>query len=317
MAISIERVKDVFYGINSDTEAVYLPEKDEFVYISDYIDEEIDLDEYDGEIISFPSHYDINNYRMMQDFIEDKVTGDAQGWLANAIRGKGAFHRFKVTCDRFGLLRDWYEYEDSRYEDMAVNWCEENGLEYYFERKQIIEEDDEEKIEVEQVKDESVRIVKIDEKNSYALTYMVVDFRKELAALKNHKADIDLDAAQAEINYYLSRHYPVFAASISGVYVGYAVCKVEDDVAWLESIYVRKDHRRKKVATALLKEVEKVGEELGNPTLYINIHPNNEAVINFLNHNGYDVLNLIEVRKKYPTEKPKSEYEIGNHKYRY
>ena len=67
----------------------------------------------------------------------------------------------------------------------------------------------------------------------------------------------------------------------------------------------------------LLKEAEKIAQENGEETLYINIHPNNAAVINLLGKNGYDVLNLIVVRKKYPAEKLKTEYLIGDVKFKY
>ena len=319
MAISIEKIKDALYEVNMETDIYYLPELDRFVYVSDYMDEDdIRLEEYDGTVIPLPTQYDLNGYRMMEDFIEEKVTGEPHDWLVNAIRGKGAFRRFKDTCGRFGLLNDWYKYQDDRYTDIAVFWCEENGLEYFFETKaSVINEDEEDEEEIIETRNENIRIVPINEKNCQALTYMVVDFRKELAALRDGQAEEDLNGALEEIRYYLSRKYPVFAASLSGVYIGYTVCKVEGGVVWLESIYVRKDFRRKGIATRLLQEAEQVAAEHNNDTLYLNIHPNNEAVIRFLNQNGYDVLNLIEIRKKYPWEKITTEYQIGDHKYRY
>ena len=320
MEVSVEKVRDALYEVDQNTEAFYLPDLDRFVYVSEYRDQDdIDLEKYDGRIIPLPTSYDINNYRFMEDFIEEKVTGEPHDWLVNAIKGKGAFRRFRETCKRFGLLNDWYKYEDDRYTDIAVFWCEENGLVYYYESKASVvnEDEEEEKEEIIETRSENIRIVPINEKNCQALTYMVVDFRKELAALRDGQMEEDLEGAQEEIRYYLSRKYPIFAASISGVYIGYAVCKVEGGVVWLESIYVRKDFRRKGIATRLLQEAEKVATEYNNDTLYLNIHPNNETVINFLKQNGYDVLNLIEIRKKYPSEKIKTEYQIGDHKYRY
>lgn len=314
MSIAIERVKDALMDVSQSNDVYYLPEVDRFVNSSDE-----SVEDYDGMVIELPSHYDINNYRMMQDFIEEKTSGEAQQWLSNAIIGRGAFHRFKVTCERFDLLKEWYDYEDSRYEDMAVLWCEDNGLEYHFETQKIIEDEDEEEPVTETVirKNETVRIVNIDEKNAYVITYMVVNFRKELASFRNYESNVELEDARDEINYYLKRQYPIFAASISGNYVGYAVCKVEDDVVWLESIYVRDEYRNKGIASKLLKKCEEVGTEHGNDTLYINIHPNNEKVIGMLNKNGYNVLNLVEVRKNYKGETTDSEYSIGNHKYKY
>ena len=40
-------------------------------------------------------------------------------------------------------------------------------------------------------------------------------------------------------------------------------------------------------------------------------------MILFLSHMGYDVLNLIEIRKAYPEEENDTTYTIGEHTYRY
>ncbi len=319
MSISIERVKNALFDIDQKTDVFYLPELDRFVYQTNG-ESEFDLDHYRGDVISMPSHYEINNYQIMQDFIERKTTGDAREWLSNAIIGRGAFHRFRVTCERFGLLKDWYAFEENAYEDMAVLWCEDNGLEYYYEETVKPDEDEDIEEEVREtvtLQKPTVRIVDIDEKNAYAISYMVVEFRKVLSSLKNWESDYELEDASEEINDYLKKHYPVFAASISGRYVGYAVCRIDSDVVWLESIYVRNEYRRQGIASKLLKRCEEVGRELGNETLYVYIHPNNDAVISFLNENGYNVLNLIEVRKAYNDEKTDTEYGIGKHKYKY
>lgn len=312
MSLAIERVKSALYDVDQQTEIVYLPELDRFVYRSD--DEDIDLENYDGEIIPLPNHYDINNYRMMHDFMEEETTGEIQSWLRNSLIGKGAFRRFRATCERFGITNDWYRYEEKCYEDIAVYWCEQNGLEYYFEEKVKREPEPE---EPELPKSTRVRVVNIDEKNAYGIYYMNIEFRKELAALRNYQCDADLESAQSEIGFYLSRRYPVFAASVNGAFVGYAVCRIDDDVVWLESVYVKKEYRNKGIATLLLKKCEEVAAEYGNETLYIYINPDNEPVIGLLNKNGYDVLNLIEVRKKYRDEKTDREYKIGDHTYKY
>lgn len=312
MSLAIERVKSALYDVDQQTEIVYLPDLDRFVYKSD--DEDIDLENYDGEIIELPNHYDINNYRMMQDFMEEETTGEIQSWLRNSLIGKGAFRRFRATCERFGITNDWYRYEAKCYEDIAVYWCEQNGLEYYFEEKVKREPEPE---EPELPKSTRVRVVSIDEKNAYGIYYMNIEFRKELAALRNYRCDADLESAQSEIGFYLSRRYPIYAASVNGAFVGYAVCRIDDDVVWLESVYVKKEYRNKGIATMLLKKCEEVAAEYGNETLYIYINPDNEQVIGLLNKNGYDVLNLIEVRKKYRDEKTDREYKIGDHTYKY
>ena len=48
--------------------------------------------------LRFPTKYEIHQYRMMEDFIDRLSPGKAQAELAYAIRGKGAFRRFKQSC---------------------------------------------------------------------------------------------------------------------------------------------------------------------------------------------------------------------------
>ena len=40
-------------------------------------------------------------------------------------------------------------------------------------------------------------------------------------------------------------------------------------------------------------------------------------MLNFLKSNGYDVLNLIEIRKKYQDENLDTTYTIGDHEFKY
>ncbi|MBQ1826441.1 MAG: GNAT family N-acetyltransferase, partial [Erysipelotrichaceae bacterium] len=212
------------------------------------------------------------------------------------------------------------------YEDIAVMWCEENGLVYNFSKYYDDEDDDEyyddeneEQIEPEPIvrKTNQIHLVDINEKNSFAISYMVSDFRIYLASLKGRKIEEDLNEAAREVSGYIKKGYPVFAVAENGKYQGYAVCRIEDDVVWLESIYVRQPERRRRFGSSLLKRAEEIAAEHGNDTLYINIHPNNEPMIGFLHSKGYDVLNLLELRKKTGNEKLESEYQIGDHKYRY
>ena len=95
------------------------------------------------------------------------------------------------------------------------------------------------------------------------------------------------------------------------------MCKIIDGVVWVESLFVSEQERRKGIATRLYLETEKVAQELGNSTLYNWGHPNNDKMIAFLSRMGYDVLNLIEVRKKLNNEEITGMVKMGNHDYHY
>ena len=67
---------------------------------------------------------------MMEAFIDRLSPGKTQEELAYAIRGKGAFRRFKQSVRYHGLEQCWYNYLAEAYRELAIRWCAEEGLEY-------------------------------------------------------------------------------------------------------------------------------------------------------------------------------------------
>ena len=47
-----------------------------------------------------------------------------------AIKGKGAFGRFKELMQYRGLIDTWYKYKENATNQMAIDWCEDNNLLY-------------------------------------------------------------------------------------------------------------------------------------------------------------------------------------------
>lgn len=97
----------------------------------------------------------------------------------------------------------------------------------------------------------------------------------------------------------------------------YIVCRVEGDVVWAESLYVRPESRRRGIGSALYKRAEQIAEEKGSDTVYNWVHPNNTASIHFLAQLGYSVLNLIETRKPRKGEVPSGRIRLGNYEFDY
>lgn len=272
-------------------------------------------------LIPLPTHKEIDDYGTMRDFIEECTDGEEQEWLREAIRGSGAFRRFRNTLERFGLTDKWLSYQRETHEAIALDWCDYYGVEYLDDKAEYQREENEEEEIVLPKKTvpskHNYRMIDINEDNVYGLAYLTVDFRKTLSSFKGIAEKPDVDDAVAELKHYLKKGCPIYAISDNGRYVGYAVCRIDDDVVWLESLYVRPEARRKGVGRMLLQRSEALAKEYGNDTLYQYVHPNNDVMLTFLKTNGYDVLNLIEIRKAYPEEEPKSTYQIGDHEYRY
>ena len=150
-----------------------------------------------------------------------------------------------------------------------------------------------------------------------ALAEMVALFRVELRSYKGIVSKHNIDAGREEMEEYLAAGFPVFAAIVDGEYAGYVVCRVDSQVVWVESIFVKEEYRHHGVATALHSKAEEIAATYGEDTVYNYVHPNNHRMIEFLRKRGYTVLNPIEIRKPYKGEKLTQTIAVGEHEFDY
>lgn len=149
------------------------------------------------------------------------------------------------------------------------------------------------------------------------LAALIAAFRAELARLRGCERAPDLDAARKELEQYWSKGFPIFVAELEGRLVGYLVCRVDGNVVWAESLYVVPAYRRRGIGSALYSRAEELAEELGGSPPYNWVHPNNGVIIRFLERRGYRVLNLIELRRPLPGERPQARIRVGKHEFDY
>ena len=161
-----------------------------------------------------------------------------------------------------------------------------------------------------------MEIIRITQVND-ALAEMVALFRVELRSYKGIVSKPNVDAGREEMEEYLAAGFPVFAAVVDGEYAGYVVCRVDGEVVWVESIFVKEKFRRKGVASSLHSKAEEIAASYGEDTVYNYVHPNNHRMIDFLRKRGYTVLNLIEIRKPYKGEKLTQTIPVGEHAFDY
>ena len=89
-----------------------------------------------GEIVAtdhylpLPDRFEINAYRMMERFCLSVDDDDLRDDLCDAIRGRGAFRRFKDRVQAYGIAEAWYRYRDAALREIAVAWCEAHGIPY-------------------------------------------------------------------------------------------------------------------------------------------------------------------------------------------
>ena len=149
------------------------------------------------------------------------------------------------------------------------------------------------------------------------LAQMVAQFRVELRSYKGIVSKPNVEAGREEMEEYHAAKFLVFAATVGGEYAGYVVCRIDNQVVWVESIFVREEYRRRGVASALHSKAEEIAASYGNDTVYNYVHPNNHRMIALLRKRGYTVLNLIEIRKPHQGEKLAQVIQVGEHEFDY
>lgn len=113
---------------NDEIRYSYSVNKEKIVYFSNSLYNEEEYDE-DDDYIDLPDSYEINEYRMMENFVYSLPKGKNQTILYNAIQGRGAFRRFKDKLNEIGMAKTWFDYRDQQYKEIALEWCEENDIE--------------------------------------------------------------------------------------------------------------------------------------------------------------------------------------------
>ncbi len=158
----------------------------------------------------------------------------------------------------------------------------------------------------------------IDKKDFEKVAELMAYFRLEQRLIKGIKSSLNVESAKVEVIEFFDSKFPIYVAfDENSVVAGYLILRVVDKVVWVEQIYVDKLHRRKGVAKKLFEKAEEISKELGNQTLYNWILPNNDNMIKFLSKQGYNVLNMIEVRKEFNDENINGKIEIGDYSYKY
>lgn len=101
-------------------------------YHPTYCDESMDTEEFQGpEYHSLPKSYELGEYNLMVAFAENEVADpDTQYVLSIALRGRGAFRRFKDVVIDHDLEEAWYAYRYAAFAKIARRWCENHGIAY-------------------------------------------------------------------------------------------------------------------------------------------------------------------------------------------
>lgn len=138
MIIKLKQVIDAIESASEAHTAFYDTQTGETVYLPDgsitgerdEALEELIENAPAGRFVRFPTKYDIHEYSIMEDFVFSLPPGAARQELTHAIRGRGAFRRFKNGIYYHRLERQWYDYQAQTYREIAIRWCQDEGIEY-------------------------------------------------------------------------------------------------------------------------------------------------------------------------------------------
>lgn len=136
MKIKLQQVIDAIEEADDNWTGFYDSQTDETVWLGDrdfdddYEETEELIETSENRFFRFPTKFDIHEYSIMEDFVDDLPAGAIRNELMNAIRGRGAFRRFKDGIYYHGIEQQWYDYQADAYKKIAIQWCQDEGLEY-------------------------------------------------------------------------------------------------------------------------------------------------------------------------------------------
>lgn len=147
IAEKMEEVDDLWHIFLNRNTGQFISVEKEYFSIAEESDDDDSFNNYDDweiesikdsiyilehweEYIELPSQYQIHEYSIMEDFIDEINDNIKRNKLYKAISGRGAFRRFKDRIYDMGLEKTWFDFKYHRYLEIAKSWCEANCIEY-------------------------------------------------------------------------------------------------------------------------------------------------------------------------------------------
>lgn len=87
------------------------------------------------QYLELPTKYDLDEYRIMENFVYSIPIEEQKDEMLSLIQGKGAFSRFRQGIERFLLKDKWYKYRDMEIVKFVKEWCQDNEIQYEDESK--------------------------------------------------------------------------------------------------------------------------------------------------------------------------------------
>ena len=292
----------------------YIPYEEVLVYENNHFRGEDLPDDFDEkaeeqDFIVLPDRHEINDYENMEKFAEQYEDEEVAEWLANSLKGKGAFRRFRAVLDRFTIEDEWYDFLELQHKVLAMEWCEEHGIEYHddtlrFEKKTAVSE-------MRNITVPSVRVIPVTDDNYMNVIFMAADFHKQMMKYRGLKDRQNEQDAQYNLEDRLDYGDVIFAAGDHGRFIGYAVMQDNNSCMSLVELFVQPDQRRRGVANLLFAEAEKKAKEAGTE-LHVRVPYGCRPMFSLLKKHGFTTLEPLEIRRTAEDDAAASEITAGD-----
>jgi hypothetical protein len=80
--------------------------------------------------LALPTAWDVHEWAIMEKFCSVIPDSRVASQLLTAIRGRGAFQRFKRQLARHGLSESWNQFRRSAIGNRVIEWCEEHAVRF-------------------------------------------------------------------------------------------------------------------------------------------------------------------------------------------
>jgi hypothetical protein len=87
------------------------------------------IQEQEGKrYLALPDKFDVHEWAIMDRFSETVRDAQVRNDFHGGIRGAGAFRVFKRLLSEYNLWDAWNRFKQVELRQMAIQWCEENGI---------------------------------------------------------------------------------------------------------------------------------------------------------------------------------------------
>lgn len=130
-------IVDALYHVSTTTEVYINLINNEIISIDDGMinakkNEVLEkIEEKPEQYLHIPNQFELDGYNRMKRFI--KTLGETKyiKEFENAIRGKGAFRRFKDLLIKYDIRDYWHEFQNSEYIKIAISLLESHNIEFF------------------------------------------------------------------------------------------------------------------------------------------------------------------------------------------